>query len=216
MFQPVMLKKLMLNGPMKTRRDHSVFFEIAPKFCTLDSFVDYHGYSIFSKGLFPTVVDKWSPELNSPIPVHFSSLIPKMWMFTLAVSCLTTSNFPRFMDLTFQVPMQYCSLQHQTLLPSPAHPQLGIVFILAQPLHSFWSYFSTHLQWHIGHLPTWGVHLSVSYLFAFSNCSWGSQGKDTKVVCHSLLQGTTFCQNSPPWHVCLGWPYTTWLIVSLS
>ena len=23
------------------------------------------------------------------------------------------------MDLTFQVPMQYCSLQHQTLLPSP-------------------------------------------------------------------------------------------------
>ena len=40
-------------------------------------------------------------------------------MFTLAISCLTTSNLPWFMDLTFQVPMQYCSLQHQTLLPSP-------------------------------------------------------------------------------------------------
>ena len=32
--------------------------------------------------------------LNSPTPVHFSSLIPKMLMFTLAISCLTTSNFP--------------------------------------------------------------------------------------------------------------------------
>ena len=40
-------------------------------------------------------------------------------MFTLAISCLTTSNLPWFMDLTFQVPMQYCSLQHRTLLPSP-------------------------------------------------------------------------------------------------
>ena len=38
---------------------------------------------------------------------------------TLAISCLTTSNLPWFKDLTFQVPMQYCSLQYQTLLPSP-------------------------------------------------------------------------------------------------
>ena len=62
----------------------------------------------------------------------------------------------------------------------------------------------------------WGVHLSVSYLFAFSYGSWGSQGKNTKVVCHSLLQETTFCQNSPLWLVHLGWPHTAWLIVSLS
>ena len=40
-------------------------------------------------------------------------------MFTLAILCLTTSNLPWFMDLTFQVPMQHCSLQHWTLLPSP-------------------------------------------------------------------------------------------------
>ena len=46
---------------------------------------------------------------------------------------------------------------------------------------------------------TWGVPLSVSYHFAFSYCSWGSQGKNTEVVCHSLLQWTTFCQTSPPW-----------------
>ena len=27
-------------------------------------------------------------------------------------------------------------------------------------------------------LSFWGVHLSMSYLFAFSYCSWGSQGKN--------------------------------------
>ena len=116
-----------------------------------------------------------------------------MSMFTLAISCLTTSNLPWLMDLTFQVPMQYCSLQHWTLLLSPATSTTGCCFVLATSLHSFWSYFSTNLQWQTGHLPVWGVHLSVSYLFAFSYCSWGSQGKNTKVVCHSLLQGTTFC-----------------------
>ena len=39
-------------------------------------------------------------------------------MFTLAISCLTTFNLLWFMDLTFQFPMQYRSLQHQTWLPS--------------------------------------------------------------------------------------------------
>ena len=42
-----------------------------------------------------------------------------MSMFTLAISCLTTSNLPLFMDLTFQVPMHYCSLPQWTLLSSP-------------------------------------------------------------------------------------------------
>ena len=58
-----------------------------------------------------------SAHSSSLIPVHFSSLIPKMLMFTLAMSCLTTSDLPWFMDLIFQLPMQYCSLQHQILLP---------------------------------------------------------------------------------------------------
>ena len=43
---------------------------------------------------------------------------------------------------------------------------------------------------------TWGVPLLVSYHFAFSYCSWGSQGKNTEVACHSLLQWTTLC---PRW-----------------
>ena len=118
------------------------------------------------------------------------------------------------MDLTFQVPMQYCSLQHWTLLLSPVPSTTGFVFALAPSLHCFWSYSSSDLQQYIGHLPIWGVHLSMSYLFAFSYYSWGSQGKNTEVVCHSLLQWTTFCQTSPPWPVCLGWPHMAWLSFS--
>ena len=49
-------------------------------------------------------------------------------MFTLAISCLITSNLPWFMDLTFHVPMQYCSLQHRTLLPSPVTSTTGRYF----------------------------------------------------------------------------------------
>ena len=32
---------------LETNRDNSVFFEIAPNYCILDSFVNYEGYSIF-------------------------------------------------------------------------------------------------------------------------------------------------------------------------
>ena len=44
------------------------------------------------------------------------------------ISCLTTSNLPRFMDLTFQLPMQYCSLQHQILLLSAVPSTIGHCF----------------------------------------------------------------------------------------
>ena len=68
-----------------------------------------------------------------------------MWTFTLAISCLTTSNLhlaksqtwlsewsdlnlPWCMDLTFQVPMQYWSLQYWTLLLSPVTSTAGYSF----------------------------------------------------------------------------------------
>ena len=102
-------------------RDHSIIFEtvFAPKYCILDSFVDYEGYSISSKGFLSTVVDIMVIWIKFAIPIYFTSLIPKMSLFSLAISCLTMSNLPWFLDLTLQVPMQYCSLQHQTSL-SPA------------------------------------------------------------------------------------------------
>ena len=110
-------------------------------------------------------------------------------MLTFAISCLTIFNLPWFMVLTFQVPMQYCFLQHRTLLPSPVTSTTGRCFCFGSA-SSF--LLELLLQRHTGHLVTSGVHLSVSCLSAFSYCSWGSQGKNTKVVYYSLLQGPCF------------------------
>ena len=41
---------------LEMNQDHSVIFEIVPKYYILDS-VDYEGYFIPSKGFLPTVVD---------------------------------------------------------------------------------------------------------------------------------------------------------------
>ena len=203
-----------------------------------------------------------------------------MSMFTLAISCLTTSSLLWFMDLiTFQVPIQYCSLQHQALLSSPVTSTTGCCFrfwislfilsfvsvLMAQmvkclptmqetlvqllgwedPLEKkMTTHFST-LAWKIPRREepsrlhgvaksrTWlsdfiflsffilsggisPLFSSSIYLLAFSYCSWGSQSKNAEVVCHSLLQQTTFYQNSLPRPICLGWPCLAWLIVSLS
>ena len=37
------------------------------------------------------------------------------------------------------------------------------------------------------------------------------QGKNTEVVCQSLLQWATSCQTSPLWPICLGWLHVAWL-----
>ena len=144
-----------------------------------------------------------------------------MSMLTLAISCLTTSNLPWFMDLTFQVPMQYCFYSIRLYIHH-LHIRTGCCFwfgsissfFLELFLHSFlvayWAPSDLGISSFLCHV-LWGV----SYLFIFS-CLWGSQEKNTEVVCHSLLQWTTFCQNSPPWPVSLGCPYRWWLIVSLS
>ena len=109
-----------------------------------------------------------------------------MSMFTLAISCLTTFNLPWFMELTFQVPIQYCSLYHWTLLPSPVPFTAGCCFCFGSipsfflELFLHWSPVAYWATTDLGSSYFSGVHISVSYLFAFSYCSWGSQGKNTE------------------------------------
>ena len=129
-----------------------------------------------------------------------------MLAFTLAISYLITSNLHWFVDLSFQVPMQYCFLHHRRLLPSPVTSTTACCFCFFSVSSFFLKLF---LHW--CSVAYWGptdlgVYLSLSYLFAFSYCSWGSQGKNTEVVCHSLLQWTPFCQTSPPYPPILGCP----------
>ena len=108
--------------------------------------------------------------------------------------------------------MKYCSLQHWTLLwPSPV-TSTTVWFFCFGSVPSFFLELFLHWSPVAYWAPTdLGSSSSVSYLFAFSYCSWGSQGKNTEVVCHSLLYWTTFCQTSPPWPVRLEWPHTAWL-----
>ena len=49
----VLMSQVMIQ--LETNRDHSVIFETASKYWILDSFVDYDGYSISSKGFLPAV-----------------------------------------------------------------------------------------------------------------------------------------------------------------
>ena len=124
-----------------------------------------------------------------------------MSTFTLAISCLTTSNLPWFMDLTFQVPMKHCSLQHWTLLLSPVTSTTGCCFCF-DSIPSFFLELFLHWSPVVYWAPTdlWSSSFSVLF-FSLWYCSWGSQGKNTEVVCHSLFQWATFCQTSPPWPV---------------
>ena len=113
-------------------------------------------------------------------------------MFTLVISYLTTSNLPCFMDLTFQVTMQCCSLQHQSLPPLPVTPTTGCCFCFGLAFSFFLEFFlysSPVAYW----APTdLGSYLSMSYLFAFSYYYQGSQGKNTEVVYHSFSSGPCF------------------------
>ena len=98
--------------------------------------------------------------------------------------------------LNIQVPMQYCFLQHWTLLLSPVPSTTGCCFCFGS-IPSF--FLELFLHWSaVAYWAPTGLGSSsfMSYLFAFSYCSWASQGKNTDVVCHSLLQWTMFCQSS--------------------
>ena len=105
--------------------------------------------------------------------------------------------------------MQYCSLQHQTLLLSPATSTTGYCFCFGS-IPSFFLELFVHRSPVAYWAPT-DLGSSSFSILSFSYCSWGSQSKNTEVVCCSLLQWTTFCQTSPPWPARLGWPHMAWL-----
>ena len=89
-----------------------------------------------------------------------------MCMFTLAISFLITSNLPWFMDLTFQVPMQHCSLQHRTLFPSPVTSTAGCCFCFCSISLFFLELF---LQW--PPVAFWApTNLGSSFLSVLSFC----------------------------------------------
>ena len=112
--------------------------------------------------------------------------------------------------------MQYCSLQHQTLLPSPVTSTTGCCFCFALVSSFFLELF---LQWSPVAYCT-PNDLGSSSFSVLSFCLFilfmGFLRQEYYSGLHCRLQWITFCQNPPPWPIHLGWPYTAWLIVSLS
>ena len=78
------------------------------------------------------------------------------------------------MDLTFQVPMQYCVLQHWTLLSPPDTSPTGLHFYFGSAPSFFLEPFyhsATVACWLPMDLGQGWAQLPASYLFAFSYCS---------------------------------------------
>ena len=115
------------------------------------------------------------------------------------------------MDLPFQVPMQYCSLQHQTLFLSPVTPTTGYCFCFGS-MPSFFLELFLHWSPEAYGAPTDLGSSSFSILsFCLFLMFMGFSRQEYWSVCHSLLQWTTFFQTSPPWPTRLGWPHMPWL-----
>ena len=107
------------------------------------------------------------------------------------------------MDLTFQVPIQYCSLYHWTLLLPPFTSTTGCCFCFGS-VSSFFLELFLHCSPIACWAPTKLESSSFSVLsFCLSYYSWGSQGKNTEEVFHSLLQWTSLSELSnmirPSW-----------------
>ena len=134
-----------------------------------------------------------------------------MSMFTLAISCLTTSNLPWFMDLTFQVPMQYCYLQHRTLISPPDTSTAGHNFCFCLASSFFLELFICSSPVTFWHLLTWGFIFQCPIFLPFHAVHGVLKARILKWFAIPFSSGPRFCQNFPPWPVHVGWPYTTWL-----
>ena len=141
-----------------------------------------------------------------------------MSVFTLAISCLTTSNLLWFMDLTFQVPMQYCSLQHQTLLLSPVTSTTGYCFCFGSipsfflELFLHWSPVAYWAPTNLGNSSFSVLSFCLFILFmGFSKQEHWSGLPSPSPVDHILSELCTMTH--PSWVALHG---LAWLIVSLS
>ena len=112
--------------------------------------------------------------------------------------------------------MQYCSLQHRTLRPSPVTSTTGHCVCFGSVSSFFLELFlhcSPVAYWAPANLGSSSFSVLSFCLFilfmGFSRQEYWSGLPFPSPVDHIF-------QNSPPWPILLGWPYTAWLTVSLS
>ena len=137
-----------------------------------------------------------------------------MLMFTLAISCLITSNLPWFMDLTFQVPVQYSSnsirfyfhqlIEHRFCIGPAASFFLGL---LGAVLHSSPVAYWTPYDLGVSCFGVISSLLSIQFIRFSQQVYWGGLPFPPPED-HVLSELFAI--------ICLGLPCMAWLIASLS
>ena len=115
------------------------------------------------------------------------------------------------MDLTFQVPMQYCCLQHRTLLLSPVTSATGFCFCFGSipsfflELFLHWSPVAYWVPTDLGSFSFSILSFCLFILFmGFSRQEYWSGFPFPSPVDHILSDISTMT-------TCRGWPHTAWL-----
>ena len=128
------------------------------------------------------------------------------------------------MDLTFQIPMQYCSLQQRTLLSPPDTSTAECHFFFGPATTFFLELYILAPEkmelFPISILDTFqlGGPLFWCHIFCLFLLFVGFSRQEYWSGLPFLPPVDTFCQNSPLWPVVMviGRPCTAWLIASLS
>ena len=133
-----------------------------------------------------------------------------MSLFTLAISCLTTSSLPWFMDLTFQVPMQYCffTAWDVTSITSHIHNRasflfwlcLFILFGVISPLFSN-STLGTYWPWEfIFQCPIFLPFHTVHGVLKIKTLKWSAIPFSSGLHFVSTLHHDPSILGGPTWH----------------
>ena len=138
-------------------------------------------------------------------------------MFTLAISCLTTSNLPLFMDLTFQVPTWYGSLKCQTFTTRHIHNWKSFslcpsCFLLSATIGNCPLLFPSSIldTFRPGRLIFW-CHIFLPFLTVHGIL----QARTLEWFAIPSSSGPCFVR-TPHYDPSVGWSCTAWLIASSS
>ena len=144
---------------------------------------------------------------NLPAMQEFSSVqsLSCVWLFATpwtaacqaSLSITNSRSLPKLMSTESVMPSNHLILYCPLLLLPSIFPSIRV-----------FSNEELFLHWVAYWVPTnLGSSFSILF-FAFSYCSWCSQGKNTEVVCHPLLQWTILSELSsmthPSWVVLHG------------
>ena len=145
------------------------------------------------------------------------------YKYHLVISCLTTFNLPWFMDLPSQVPMQYCSLQHRTLLLSPVPSTTGCCFcfgsIPSYLLNIYWhNVLQFRLLWKsvikLELLWKWKVKLKVAHSCLIFATPWAVHGilqaRILEWVAFPFSKGSSQCRDQTQVSHIAGGFFTSW------